>query len=333
VTPLPSSVRLKEVVSRGFQESSSRPDFGILSLFFILACAVYALAGWMLLKPLLVQAGLRMSPDRPTLKRITLSLAGLGILCFSYGLFFESHWVEVTHIRIPTAKMAPGSPPIRILHLTDTHCDRWGPNEARLLDIVREEKPDLIAFTGDAVNNPGEGVAAFRRLAGALKAPYGCYAVSGNWEVWFWDGLDLFQRTAFEELSGTQRVLDIRGNKVAISGVAYDSPYAEALAAMPRDAFRILLYHTPDLVREPEIQAADLYLAGHTHGGQVCLPLYGAIVTMSKYGKAYESGLYREGACRLYVCRGLGMEGGIAPRVRFCCRPEVAVLELVPEGG
>jgi hypothetical protein len=76
----------------------------------------------------------------------------------------------------------------------------------------------------------------------------------------------------------------------------------------------------------------DLYCAGHTHGGQVALPLYGALITFSKYGKKYEAGLYREGETWLYVNRGIGMEGGSTPRVRFWAPPEVTVIEVSPPG-
>ncbi|MEJ2705392.1 MAG: hypothetical protein P8Z79_23375, partial [Sedimentisphaerales bacterium] len=75
----------------------------------------------------------------------------------------------------------------------------------------------------------------------------------------------------------------------------------------------------------------DLYLAGHTHGGQVALPFYGALVTLSEYGKEYESGKYQVGTTTLYVNRGIGMEGGPVPRVRFWARPEITVFEVMPK--
>ena len=104
----------------------------------------------------------------------------------------------------------------------------------------------------------------------------------------------------------------------------------EAIASMPPDAFKIFLYHYPDLIKNAAVQNVDLYCAGHTHGGQVALPLYGAIITFSKFGKQYEAGLYREGATWLYVNRGVGLEGGSAPRVRFWARPELTIIESVP---
>jgi hypothetical protein len=74
----------------------------------------------------------------------------------------------------------------------------------------------------------------------------------------------------------------------------------------------------------------DLYLCGHTHGGQVRLPFYGALVTFSRYGKKYEAGEYIVGNTVMYVNRGVGMENN-APRIRFLTRPEVALIEVKPK--
>ena len=98
---------------------------------------------------------------------------------------------------------------------------------------------------------------------------------------------------------------------------------------MPSDAVHIFAHHYPDEIYEAAKHGVDLYLAGHTHGGQVALPLYGALVTLSRYGKRFEAGLYHVGETALYVSRGIGMEGGTAPRVRFWARPEIAVIDLV----
>ncbi len=72
----------------------------------------------------------------------------------------------------------------------------------------------------------------------------------------------------------------------------------------------------------------DLYLSGHTHGGQVRLPFYGAVFTASYYGKKYEMGQYQLGPATLYVSRGIGMAGGLIPRVRLLCPPELVLVEL-----
>jgi predicted MPP superfamily phosphohydrolase len=83
------------------------------------------------------------------------------------------------------------------------------------------------------------------------------------------------------------------------------------------------------MIQEVAERSVDLYCAGHTHGGQIAVPSYGALVTLSRFGKRYEAGLYREKSTTLYVNRGIGMEGGV-PRVRFWSRPELTVIDLVP---
>ena len=77
----------------------------------------------------------------------------------------------------------------------------------------------------------------------------------------------------------------------------------------------------------PEMVQAgvNLHLAGHTHGGQIRLPFYGALLTSSLYGKRYEMGHYQEGNTHLYVARGVGVEGMGAPRARFLCPPEIVL--------
>ena len=93
----------------------------------------------------------------------------------------------------------------------------------------------------------------------------------------------------------------------------------------------MLLYHTPDLMPQASALGMDLYLAGHTHGGQWRLPGFGSIFTSSRYGKRYEMGLYREGDTVLYVSRGMGMEGFGMPRARLFCPPEVVSITLSAE--
>jgi predicted MPP superfamily phosphohydrolase len=124
--------------------------------------------------------------------------------------------------------------------------------------------------------------------------------------------------------------ISIRGRSVWVGGLAVGAKGAlrGLLASAPPDQLRILLHHYPDAVLRAAKIGVDLYLAGHTHGGQVALPFYGALVTLSTLGKAFESGLHRVGNTWEYTNRGLGMEGGTAPRVRFAARPEVTVIDV-----
>ena len=143
--------------------------------------------------------------------------------------------------------------------------------------------------------------------------------------------MDLFSGTGFQLLNKDLIRLTKNKENFYICGINYSRPdrLAQVLKNSNSSDFRILLYHTPDLIKEAVDKGIDLYLCGHTHGGQVRLPFYGAIVTFSGYGKKYESGKYIVGKTVLYVNRGVGMENNI-PRVRFLCRPEVLVIDVKP---
>jgi predicted MPP superfamily phosphohydrolase len=264
---------------------------------------------------------------------VLFGVAVAGLICVLYGLFVEPYWLSVTHVSIASAKVPRGLR-LRIAHISDTHSDPTARLEEHLSEAIAAERPDLIVFTGDSVNSP-EGLPVFQSLLQKLSAIAPTFVVKGNWDTSYWNGLDLYARTGAVELNGTGRVLEFRGLKVGLAGLASgnEENLARALAGLPSDIFSVFLYHHPDLIKEVAARNVDLYCAGHTHGGQVALPGYGALVTFSRFGKEYEAGLYREGKTSLYVNRGIGMEGGRVPRVRFWARPELTIIDVVAPGG
>ncbi len=263
---------------------------------------------------------------------IVWSLAGIGVLCMAYGYFVEPYWLDVNEITITSEKLAPGSQPIRIVHISDLHCDPKTRLEDKLPQVIAELKPDLIAFTGDAINSPA-GLDNFRRCISELTKIAPVYAVKGNWDVWYFPNADRFGGTGVKLLSGDVVELELRGMKLNIAGVDYDAyrSIKDVFRRLGDDAFNVFLYHTPDIVFDAAESNTDLCLVGHTHGGQIALPLYGALITLTRCGKDYEAGLYRLDDTHMYVSRGIGMEGGRAPRVRFLARPEVTLIKIVPE--
>lgn len=312
-------------------------------LFVCGVAAVYVLAALALLRMFLRRRGVLSAPSRGVRRaeRASLALAGLGLLCFAYGRLVEPFWPEVTRVRVTSGKLAGAARPVRVVHLSDLHCDPEPRLEKRLPEIVAAERPDLIVYTGDSLNSPA-GLPVLKRLLPRLAAVAPTFAVRGNWDVHYWRGLDLFGGTGVRELKNEAVRVDAAGASVWVAGVPYGSagepPHhvagaiRKATQSVPPGAFTIFLYHTPDeILSVADAGRADLYCAGHTHGGQVALPLYGALVTLSKFGKRYESGLHRERDTWLYVNRGLGMEGGPSPRVRFFARPEVTLIEIAPE--
>jgi predicted MPP superfamily phosphohydrolase len=309
-------------------------DFRVLTFLGLIA-VVYLLAASTLVRMLLQRLGygaLSKSPVQTWLRRIVLSFAALGLLCGAYGYFIEPYWLSVSHVRIKSHKLPRGTEPLRIVHISDIHSDPGPRLERRLPQAIAAERPDIIVFTGDSLNSP-EGLPVFRECMTALARIAPTFVVKGNWDAWYWNQLNLFGETGVYEMDGNSLEVQVRGFSFWVAGVAVENEnqLESAIRFAPPDAFKVFLYHYPDLIREAAGQKVDLYCAGHTHGGQVALPFYGALITFSKYGKKYEAGLYREDETWLYVNRGIGMEGGHAPRVRFWARPEITVIEVWPE--
>jgi predicted MPP superfamily phosphohydrolase len=269
------------------------------------------------------------APLRRRIDTAALVLAAVGLACFAYGWKVEPYWPEVTHTRVPLAALPAGTPPIRIALISDVHSDPKPRLEMKLPELIAAEHPDAIVFAGDSANRP-LGLPIFRTLMAALARIAPTYGVRGNWDAWYLAKLDPFAGTGVTHLAGEGTALTVRGTTLWLVGldVGHETALSRALAGAPAGAPRVLLYHYPDLMPDARAERVDLYLAGHTHGGQVALPWYGALVTLSRFGKRYERGLYHEDGTFLYVTRGIGMEGE-GPRVRFCSRPEVAILDLV----
>jgi predicted MPP superfamily phosphohydrolase len=254
------------------------------------------------------------------------------------GFLIEPFSIQVTRHEFSSGRLSAQGRPLRIVHLSDLHVERTTIRERKLVPLVDELQPDLILLTGDYLNlsylYDETAQQDFRALASQLHAPYGVYAVRGSVDS---PALTehLFADLDIVVLENESVRLDIEGQEIYLVGVAcshdlsIDIPRLdEALKGVPSDSFKILLYHSPDLIEAVSERGIDLYLAGHTHGGQIRLPLYGAIATSSIYGKRYEAGLFQEKQTHLYVSRGIGLEGSAAPRARFFCRPEVAVHTL-----
>jgi predicted MPP superfamily phosphohydrolase len=302
----------------------------ILALLALLSCLSYKLARrWRFLSH-----GITWVEKRWIFRPCAAFLA-IYALCFAWGMLVEAHWVEATKTEISVDRPVLGHDRFRIVHLSDLHLERIGRREYRMVDLVREAKPHLILLTGDYMN-AREGGAALVEILRALakEARYGIYGVEGNWDPKFVTA-DLFRTGGADLIVDDTRLIerDNRRLRLVGHGIVPRRSLGELLHGLDDDAFTIYLQHRPDgvdelLDRGPG-RRVDLFLCGHTHGGQVCLPFWGAVITLSKYHKKYERGLYDVQGVPMYVNRGVGMEGGAVPRVRFLARPEVAIIDLV----
>ena len=302
---------------------TTRVVFFLLCVLTVVACSGFSAL-------LLVAARISRRPaPQSRLRTISFTLLAFGSCCFGYALFIEADWIEVTHVTVQTPKWPVGRV-LRVAHLSDLHVDRQSRALSRLVEELREEKVDLIVFTGDSLNR-AESAPLFRSILGGLPSRLGRVAVRGNHDVYRWGKVDLFGGgIATELLSDAPLLLD--DGMVAVCGAPFAATEGvdHCLSTAPPGAFVLFAYHSPDLI-ESLPGEVDLYLAGHTHGGQVAMPLYGALVTMSNFDKKYEAGQYHVGKTTLYVNRGIGFEPHM-PRVRFFARPELTIIEVVGVG-
>jgi hypothetical protein len=258
------------------------------------------------------------------------------------GIYFEPFDLSVTELNLSSPDFLPNEP-LRIVQLSDLHIERITKREHEIIELVDNLKPDIIVLTGDYLNKSytydPQAQREARLFLGQLHAPYGVYAVIAEpvdppeVAATLFDGLDIVV------LDNQVHAISFEGGALYLVGVTYtkymereqdEAVLASLMAPVPPDAYTLLLYHTPDLVKAAAKEEVNLHLAGHTHGGQVRLPFYGAVLTASEFGKTYEQGRYTVGPTTLYVSRGLGMEGQGAPRVRFLCPPELVVVNLGP---
>jgi predicted MPP superfamily phosphohydrolase len=287
---------------------------------FVLAALA---AGLVLLWAAVVVLG-RSARRRLWVKRCVLSAAALIVSSVGYG-FWEPCWPEVERVTVRSPKLAADEP-IRLVQLSDLHSEAEPRLEDSLPGIVAGLRPDLIVFTGDAINTT-RGLGHFRRVMARLADIAPTFAVRGNWDVWWFPRTNLYGGTGVRELASEAVPFRIRRQELWLVGVPVDSEPAipGLLAQVPPHRFAVLLHHFPAAV--VWAKGADLHLAGDTHGGQLRLPWIGALLRISRDGIWKPEGLQREGQTLLYVNRGIGMEGRLLP-VRFLCRPEITLFEI-----
>jgi hypothetical protein len=270
-----------------------------------------------------------------------LATAGVVIVAaalLGWSVFVEPGRLLVLSTPVVSSRWPAGPPPLRIAVLTDLHVGSFRNGLDHLEAVVsrtNDQGPDLVVLLGDFVIRGGAGGSFVppepiaKRLAG-LRARYGLAAVLGNHDWWFdgprvraaleHAGIRVLENEAIPLGAGRQRfwvagVGDLWTRRVDIQA---------ALSVVPTGAPVILLTHNPDVFPEVPERVA-LTLAGHTHGGQVALPLLGRPIVPSRYGQRYAYGLVVEDGRALFVSPGIGTS--IIP-VRFRVPPEISLATL-----
>ncbi|MGZ9585313.1 metallophosphoesterase [Paenibacillus marinisediminis] len=270
------------------------------------------------------------------------------------GLFTASllttayaRWVEPARIQNRTLTITSSTLPkpfrgVRIAHISDIHFGVYF-DEDRIQEIVERvmaAKPDMICLTGDLVEDSSIFASNIIPLLKQLRAPLGQYAVLGNHD--YERGVDLatvaLQQAGFEVLTNSSRIVKRNGAALVIAGIddAFDGNpnMNEALKQVPSETWCLLLAHEPDWADTALKYPVDLQLSGHSHGGQIRIPLYGPVF-LPKLGEIYPDGLYkleRSGAGNrsllLHTSRGLGTT--LLP-IRLFCPPEWTLITLIDQ--
>jgi predicted MPP superfamily phosphohydrolase len=300
-----------------------------VALSVVVACGLVSTLGLILAR----LGRRRMSRQEKWVAWASVAMLGALVLAFEYAKHIEANWLSETRVELETDRLPRGER-LRIVLLSDLHVDDPSPVLDELPARINALSPDLFVFTGDSINRR-DGAVLFRQLLGRFNARLGRFAVRGNHDVWYWSDIDLFGGGVATELTGDPITLD--EGRITLCGAPYarSDLLAPCLAGHAK-GLRLVAYHTPDLVEDLAALgefAPDLYLAGHTHGGQVRAPFFGALATASRFYKRYEMGLYHVGPTTLFVSRGIGFEPAPSPRIRFLCRPELAVLDLIGTGA
>jgi hypothetical protein len=239
---------------------------------------------------------------------------------------------EVQKVDLPCPKLPPELEGFSILFLSDLHLDGVPGLTERLIGVLDGMEADICIFGGDyrmAHWGPwAEALVRMRRVARALHVRQGAYAVLGNHDCL--EMVEDLHDMGIKTLVNDHALISVNASMLHIVGV--DDPHYyrthnldEAFQGVPRDAFTVFAAHSPRLYKEAADYGADLYLAGHTHAGQIQVPGLGPIFTHTPAPKRVCAGLWQHGHMMGYTSSGVGASG--AP-VRFHCRGEVALLRL-----
>lgn len=268
-------------------------------------------------------------------------LALVAVACLGWSVFIEPNRLVVRVVKIE----AP-LPHLRVAVLSDLHAGApfiTLDKVRTIVDRILEQHPDVILLLGDFVIGHGKrqggvpgghyiSIGAIVRELARLKAPLGVFAVLGNHDEWADSGdgeiRAAFRSTSIPVLTNESTKVMVNGAPLWLVGVGDvetgKDDVAAALKNVPVGEQTLVFGHEPDMF--PLVPKwVGLTIAGHTHGGQVSLPLVGALIVPSRYGQRYVRGLVEEDGHQLFVTSGVGTS--ILP-VRFGVTPEIVILDL-----
>jgi len=260
---------------------------------------------------------------------LVLGAAGVATAGLADSLWLEPHGVRTETLTVATGQRGR---PVRLVQISDLHLSDFDGYFQRVAELVNGLAPHLIVLTGDYLEEE-RNIRAVLDFLRQLRAPHGVFAVQGNWEYWSrLEGENLrrhFLGAGVRLLINERADLEVSGQRLSLLGLDFPSS-GDQLRRLQEQAdparFNLLLSHVPAFAHEQLERHVGLILCGHTHGGQVRLPLLPPLY-LPRYSGRFVAGLYQVGrfGTLLYVNRGIGTS--VLP-VRLACRPEITVISL-----
>ncbi len=225
----------------------------------------------------------------------------------------------------------------RIMHLSDMHVDGLKGFPEAVCEKIGSIRSDLCVMTGDyrfEIHGPCHNVYHhMESILSCVHAREGVVGILGNHD--FDEMIPEFQRMGVRMLLNEN--LEIRRGAESLWLMGLDDPHyyacddlPRALHGVPENAFKILLVHSPEMIKEAEKKGVDLYLCGHTHGGQICFPWIGPLILEANCRRRYARGAWQYRGLKGYTSSGVGTS---CVPVRFHCPPEIVLMELGCENG
>lgn len=266
------------------------------------------------------------------LSAASVATVGLGGLGFSFARRYN---VEVSRLEVKLARLPAEFNGLTIAQMSDIHHGPFTGLDyiSHCVGIVNDLKTDVIALTGDFIFGGERYIEPCAEALSPLRARAGVYAVLGNHDYYHSAGrvARALRRAGFTVLVDGQERFERGGAQLWLLGLD-DLYYGQwdlnrVMRRLPEGEAKVVLAHNPDFIEKfaEQEKRVDFILSGHTHGGQVRIPVIGAPHVPSEYGQQYAIGLNHKGPMQVYTTRGIGTVG---PPVRFDCPPEIVLHTL-----
>lgn len=274
---------------------------------------------------------------------IVLAVVAALLIALVVWIAWGNTALELNTYTITSNRLPEAFDGYRIAHVSDLHNAEMGKNNEKLLDMLREAEPDIIAITGDIIDSRNTNVEIALEFAKAAREIAPCYYVTGNHEARVFEYAELKEgliEQGIVVLDDERIKLELSSETIALLGVndpsfQTDYLFGDSETVMQsklqeisdaENEFTILLSHRPELFEVYADNNMDLVLSGHAHGGQFRLPFVGGLVAPNQgLFPKYDAGLYTDENTNMIVSRGIG--NSILP-FRVNNRPEVILVEL-----